>query len=91
MGENMMEVNKGAQMEGMFLIIDHGNVKGLKHWTNEFERRGMPAVIQTNEQMVTEHSDMIRNLSAKGFEICGAYNMTRSSRGTLIARIEADA
>jgi Polysaccharide deacetylase len=66
--------NKVAQREGLFLIIDHGNVKGLKHWTDEFERRGMPAVIQTNDQMVTEHSDMIRDLSAKGFEICGAYN-----------------
>jgi hypothetical protein len=61
-------------MDGLFLIIDHGNVKGLKHWTDEFERRGMPAVIQTNEQMVTEQGDMIRNLSGKGFEICGAYN-----------------
>jgi hypothetical protein len=70
----MVKKNKVAQCEGLFLIIDHGNVKGLKHWADEFERRGMPAVIQTNEQMVTEHSDMIRNLSAKGFEICGAYN-----------------
>ena len=69
-----MEKNKDARMEGMFLIIDHGNAKGLKHWTDEFEKRGMPAVIQTNEQMVTEHGDMIRNLSTKGFEICGAYN-----------------
>jgi hypothetical protein len=34
----------------------------------------MPAVIQTNEQMVTEHGDLIKNLAAKGFEICGAYN-----------------
>jgi peptidoglycan/xylan/chitin deacetylase (PgdA/CDA1 family) len=69
-----MRKKKGGQIEGMFLIIDHGNVKGLNHWTDEFERRGMPAVIQTNEQMVTEHGDIIRNLSKKGFEICGAYN-----------------
>ncbi len=69
-----MGKNNDAQIEGMFLIIDHGNVKGLKHWTDEFERRGMPAVIQTNEQMVTEHSDLIRNLASKEFEICGAYN-----------------
>jgi hypothetical protein len=69
-----MPKNKVSHMEGMFLIIDHGNVKGLKHWTDEFERRGMPAVIQTNEYMITENCDMIRNLCAKGFEICGAYN-----------------
>ena len=69
-----MEKNKVAQCEGLFLIIGHANVKGLKHWADEFERRGMPAVIQTNEQMVTEHGDSIRTLSKKGFEICGAYN-----------------
>jgi hypothetical protein len=70
----MAQKNEVVQMEGMFLIIDHGNTKGLKHWTDEFERRGMPAVIQTNEYMVTEHGGMIKTLSAKGFEICGAYN-----------------
>lgn len=69
-----MNKNKVAQCQGLFLIIDHGNVKGLRHWTDELKRRGMPAVIQTNEQMLTEHGDMIRNLSARGFEICGAYN-----------------
>jgi hypothetical protein len=69
-----MQKNQVSQMEGMFLIIDHGNAKGLKHWTDEFERRGMPAVIQTNEFMITENGDTIKSLSTKGFEICGAYN-----------------
>jgi hypothetical protein len=66
--------NKVTQCEGLFLIIDHGNVKGLKHWTDELERRGIPAVIQTNEQMITEHGDIVRSLSEMRFEICGAYN-----------------
>jgi len=72
--EGKMQKNRVSQMEGMFLIIDHGNVKGLKHWADEFERRGIPAVIQTNESMLTAHCDMIKNLSVKAFEICGAYN-----------------
>jgi hypothetical protein len=67
-------VKNVAQIEGLFLIIDHANVKGLRHWVDEFERRGMPAVIQTNEYMVTEQGDMIRGLTDKGFEICGSYN-----------------
>lgn len=70
----MNRKNDVAQIKGLFLIIDHGNVKGLMHWADEFERRGMPAVIQTNEYMVTEQSDVIKGLSDKGFEICGAYN-----------------
>jgi hypothetical protein len=63
-----------AQMEGMFLIMDHGNVQGLRHWADELERRGMPAVIQTNEYMLSEQSGMIKNVCDKEFEICGAYN-----------------
>lgn len=69
-----MEKRKISQIEGMFLMIDHGNTKGLKHWTDEFKRRNMSAVIQTNEYMLTEHEDMIKNLSMQGYEICGAYN-----------------
>ncbi|UCE34643.1 MAG: hypothetical protein JSV55_13690 [Deltaproteobacteria bacterium] len=69
-----MQKSKANHIEALFLIIDHGNVKGLRHWADEFERRGMPAVIQTNEYMLTEQSGMIKNLSKKGFEICGSYN-----------------
>ncbi|HUT71493.1 MAG TPA: hypothetical protein VMW89_12550 [Desulfatiglandales bacterium] len=69
-----MQKSKVAHIEGLFLIIDHGNVKGLRHWTDEFERRGMPAVIQTNDYMVTEQNGMIKDLCIKGFEICGSYN-----------------
>ncbi|NWF91612.1 MAG: hypothetical protein HXY46_01740 [Syntrophaceae bacterium] len=69
-----MEERKAGPMEGLFLIIDHANPKGLKHWTEELERRRIPAVIQTNERMLTDNGEMIGNLSIKGFEICGAYN-----------------
>jgi len=69
-----VQEKKVTQIEGLFLVIDHGNVKGLQHWTDEFERRGIPAVIQTNEYMATENCGMIRDICDKGFEICGAYN-----------------
>jgi len=36
-----MSKNKVAQIEGIFLIIERGNIKGLKHWGEELERRGM--------------------------------------------------
>ena len=69
-----MQKSRANHIEGLFLIIDHGNVKGLRHWADEFERRGMPAAIQTNEYMLTEQGGMIKNLSNKGFDICGSYN-----------------
>ena len=37
------------RVRGLFLIIDHGNVKGLTHWCDTLEKKGIPVVIQTNE------------------------------------------
>jgi len=65
--------NKGTQIEGMFLIIERRNAQGLKHWGDELERRGIPAVIQVDEDMVDENCGLIKNLSDKGFEIAGGY------------------
>ena len=58
----------------MFLIIDHGNVRGLTHWCDDLAGRGIPAVIQTNEWMLDEHWALLKSLCDRGFEICGAYN-----------------
>jgi hypothetical protein len=52
-----VQKHKAVNIEGMFLIIDHGNVNGLEHWGDEFERRGIPAVIQTNEHMVSQNNE----------------------------------
>lgn len=73
-GAKKLQKNKVTQIEGMFLIIDRGNVKGLKHWCNELQRRGMPAVVQIEKERLDENCDLIKELSGRGFEICGAYN-----------------
>jgi len=69
-----MPKNKVAQMEGMFLIIERSNIKGLKHWGDELERRGIPAVILIEGSTIDQNFDVIRNLSEKGLEIGGGYN-----------------
>ena len=69
-----MSENKGTQIEGMFLIIDRRHVRGLKHWGDELERRGIPAVIQIEDYMIDENGGVIKNLSDRGFEIGGGYN-----------------
>ena len=66
--------NKVVQIEGMFLIIERRSAKGLKHWGDELERRGIPAVIQVDAYMVDENCSVIKNLSDRGFELGGAYN-----------------
>ena len=62
------------QIEGMFLIIERRNVKGLKHWGDELERRDIPGVIQIDEYMIDENCRLIKNLSDRGFEIGGVYS-----------------
>ena len=69
-----MPANKLTQIEGMFLIIERSNTKGLKHWADELERRGIPAVILIEGSTIDKIFDVIKNLSEKGFEIGGAYN-----------------
>ena len=69
-----MVKNNIKKIEGLFLIIERRNIKGLKHWSDELERRGIPAIIQIDEYMIEKYSEVIRNLSDRGFEIGGAYN-----------------
>jgi hypothetical protein len=69
-----MAANKLTQMEGMFLIIERSNIKGLKHWGEELEKRGIPAVILIEGSTIDKNFDVIKNLSEKGFEIGGGYN-----------------
>lgn len=69
-----MQKNTTTQIEGMFLIIDHGNVKGLIHWCNELQRRRIPAVVQIEKEMLDANCGLLKELSDRGFEICGAYN-----------------
>ena len=66
--------DKPIQIEGMFVLIDGGDVKGLKHWGDELERRGIPAVILVKEEMIDSNCSAIKNLSDRGFDIGGAYN-----------------
>lgn len=67
-----MAKSKTSHIEGLFLVIERENARGLKHWGDDLERRKMPAVIQIGEPMIEKHSFMIGDLSDKGFEIGGA-------------------
>ena len=66
--------NKPIQIEGMFILIESGNVEGLKHCGDELEKRGIPAVIIINEEMIDKNCNVVKNLAARGFEIAGTYD-----------------
>jgi peptidoglycan/xylan/chitin deacetylase (PgdA/CDA1 family) len=63
--------NRPGKIEGMFVLIEHGEVRELKHWSDELERRGIPAIIVVNEGLVDSNCDIIKNLADSGFEIGG--------------------
>lgn len=65
--------NKLVQTEGMIVITERGDVKGLKHWCDELERRGIPAVIVIHENMIDKNCSVIKNLSDRGFDIGSGY------------------
>ena len=62
------------KIDGLFLIIDRRNVKGLQHWTEELKKRDIPAVIQVDEYMVNTHYSLIKSLADSGFAIAGVNN-----------------
>jgi len=67
--------NEPTQMEGMFILVEGGDVRGLKHWGDELERREIPAVILVSEEIIDINCNVIKNLSGRGFEIGGVYGI----------------
>jgi len=68
--------NKPILIEGMFVLIEREEVKGLEQWSNELERRRMPAVVMVSEGVIDSKCNLIKTLSEKGFEI-GGYSSKR--------------
>jgi hypothetical protein len=64
-----MSKKRVTQIEGVLLIIERGNIKGLQHWDDELERRSIPLVIQIEEYLIDKEGDAIKNLCDRGFEV----------------------
>jgi len=68
-----MAVDPVGKSDGLFVVIDRRNVRGLKHWADELEKREIPALILIDEYMTDEYGEVVRDLSHRGFEIGGWY------------------
>lgn len=44
-----MPKTERKKIEGLFLLIDRDNERGLGRWCDELEKRRVPAVIQISE------------------------------------------
>ena len=58
-------------MEGLFILIEGGNLSGLDKWVDQLAVKKIPAVIRVNEQLLEQNCDRVRRISDIGFEIGG--------------------
>jgi hypothetical protein len=68
-----MPNSKSKQTEGMLLILDRQNARGLKHWADELTKRNMPACIVIGTATADQYG-LIKEISGRGFEVGGIYN-----------------
>jgi peptidoglycan/xylan/chitin deacetylase (PgdA/CDA1 family) len=61
-------------MKGLFFVLDRKNERGLAHWVEELEKRGIPGVILLDEYTVDNHRYLVRNISKQGFDIGLIFN-----------------
>ena len=62
------------QIEGMFVLIDHGNENGFNHLTDELRKRNMPAVVIVGESVLNNYSELRTFPLHEGIEVgaqCG--------------------
>lgn len=61
-------------MQGLFLVIDRNNTRGLEHWVDELYSRGLPALILVDKEIPTTSPRLMRDIAQAGFEIGFSYN-----------------
>ncbi len=69
-----MKKKIAPKIQGMFVLVDRGNIKGLEHWIRDFKKRGLPALIQIDEQTLNQNCRVLKELSDKLFEFGIVYN-----------------
>ena len=62
------------KVEGILLVVDRLNARGLMHWADELTKRNMPACISIRKAMSDQHGSLIEEISGRGFAICGGYD-----------------
>lgn len=56
---------------GLIMLIEFEKIDGIRHWERELEQRGLSALIQAQNNVLTEYPDDFARLAAKGYTISG--------------------
>lgn len=66
-----MSQTRPARIEGMYIVIENGDLRGLKNCGDDLKRRGLPAVVTIGEAGIDKNPSLVRDLSNSGLEIGG--------------------
>jgi peptidoglycan/xylan/chitin deacetylase (PgdA/CDA1 family) len=66
-------MSKNVKMIGLFRVL-RKNIKGLRNWADELERRSIPASFGVDEYQIDNDYDLLHDLSDRGFEISANHD-----------------
>lgn len=66
-----MAKSKSGQIPGLFIVIENGNLRGLKNCCDDLAKRGVPAAITLGEDAIDKDAGLVKDLAGRGFDICG--------------------
>ena len=63
----------GAQTptNGLIMLIEFEKIDGIRHWERELDQRRLSALVQAQNNVLTEHPADFARLASKGYEISG--------------------
>ncbi len=70
-GFGIHKINKVQKINGMIMLVEFEKIEGILHWEKELDKRGMTALIGTQENVLKEYPAVFKRLAEKGYEIAG--------------------
>ena len=61
------------KINGLIMLIEFEEIEGILHWEKTLDEQGITALIQAQENVLNEFSDVFKRLANKGYEISGLY------------------
>lgn len=66
-----MSQNKPARIEAIYIVIENGDLRGLKYCGDDLKRRRLPAVVTIGEAGIDKNPGLVTELAGIGLEISG--------------------
>ena len=60
-------------INGMIMLIEFDKIEGILQWEKELDSRGLNALLQVQEQVLSENPEVFKRLASKGYEVAGIY------------------